>query len=139
MAQSATNAERSLYVHSNQSTTSIHSQNNALELGEINISKEKLNLSINLTPAFTKHFILVKGLLEFHRPKEFRFSYVKENNTVAVQILSSEIAAFKKFVRFVNDLVIKELAFRKALKRVIAFEEQQKAAARNIYRDLLYS
>lgn len=84
-----------------------------------------------------KLFVLLKGLIEFHRPKNFLFKYDKAERSIEADVHEGDYAALKKFLANINHWLNKELGFRSALKDALAFEARYKAERAAVYGSVL--
>ena len=80
-----------------------------------------------------KLFVLLKGLIEFHRPKEFLFTYDKAERNIKADIHERDYSAFKDFLANVNHWLNNELRFKSALKNALAFEARYKSEKASVY------
>lgn len=80
-----------------------------------------------------KLFVLLKGLIEFHRPKNFLFSYDRAGKNIEADVHETDYQAFRNFLANVNLWLKNELSFRTALKNALAFEAKYKAERATVY------
>jgi hypothetical protein len=91
-------------------------------------TKAKLNL---------KEFILLRGLIEFHRPANFFFTYDRAERTIVADFRESEFETVKEFFHDVTRWLATELRFKSALKKIIDFESLYRAERSSLYELLL--
>lgn len=78
-------------------------------------------------------FILLRGLIEFHRPKYFLFTYHRESGVIDADIPESEFASFKIFLGKVGALFTAEENFKTSLRHVLEFESRYQAERNAVY------
>jgi hypothetical protein len=83
------------------------------------------------------HFVLLKGLIEFYRSKNFVFTFDRNERSIEVDIRESEFAPLKTFLAEVNQWYQQEIRFKSALKNAISFEARYKAERESLYATLL--
>jgi hypothetical protein len=98
---------------------------------------DKVKLSFSVKETYRTHFILIKGLLEFHRPPGFVFSYNKQESTFEVTASSAGILqpleSLNKFLRKVAAWLDQEISFKRQLKDMMAFEREYRAKLAKVY------
>jgi hypothetical protein len=99
--------------------------------------EDKVKVSFSVKEAYRTHFILIKGLLEFHRPPGLVFSYNKQEGTFDVATTSSGVSqsleALNKFLRKVAAWLDQEISFKRQLKEMMSFEREYRAKLAKIY------
>lgn len=95
--------------------------------------KERVRLHFAVAGSLPSDFTLVKGLIEFHRPKEFAFKYDRKQNTIAVDIDLDEIDRLETFLFAIEEWVRKEKQFRHAPKMAIEFERRYQLERESVY------
>lgn len=83
------------------------------------------------------HFALIRGLMEFNRPKELSFVYHVAAKSFEIDIDSAYEDTLQALLSQVDTLLVKELAFRRKLKAVIAFEQRYQREKDEVYASFL--
>ncbi|HTF18847.1 MAG TPA: hypothetical protein VK658_12285 [Chryseolinea sp.] len=98
---------------------------------------DKAKFSFAVTESYRAHFILIKGLLEFHRAPEFVFSFNKQDNTFEVTSvfagISQPLDELNKFLKKIAVWLDQELSFKRQLKEMMAFEREYRAKLAKVY------
>jgi hypothetical protein len=80
---------------------------------------------------------LLRGLIEFHRPANFFFTYDRAERTLVADFRESEFETLKEFFHEVTGWLATELGFKSALKKIIDFESRYRAERNSLYGSLL--
>jgi|GEM_PF-6731428 hypothetical protein len=111
-----------------------------VDLKHIKVTRNNLvNLAFSVKPDFRRHFGLLIGLLEFHRTSAFSFAYHRNDHRISVSINSNQYANLISLLRFIADLLVREVAFKSHLRKVIEFERNAVLQTKFLYKDLLTS
>lgn len=98
---------------------------------------DKVKFSFSIKDTYRSHFILIKGLLEFHRAPEFVFSFNKHDGTFDVATPSSGISQpleeLNRFLKKIATWLDQEISFKKQLKDMMAFEHEYRAKLAKVY------
>lgn len=94
---------------------------------------DSVRFSFTLNKKYSKHFIAVKGLLEFNRLAGFQFTYNRNEKSVALDIPTSKRNELNALFHFVERQLQEELQFKKYLKQAIAFERQYQIEKARVY------
>ena len=97
----------------------------------------RVRLNVTLQTANQSEFALVKGLIEFHRSKNFVFTYNRVENNFEIDIFESEFETLRAFLSNVSSWLSGELNFKRALKSAIAFEARYKEESKTFYQSIL--
>ena len=97
----------------------------------------RIRIILYVSDEVKQHFILIKGLIEFSRGQNFSFAYNKEAGSLQTDFHEENAALLESFLRGIEAWLVKEIAFGKALKEVISFEEQYKKKRSLIYSSIL--
>lgn len=95
--------------------------------------KERVRLHFSVAHSLPSDFTLVKGLIEFHRPKEFHFKYDRKQKTISLDVDRDQIDRLATFLSGVEEWVRKEKQFRHALKMAIEFESRYQLEQESVY------
>ena len=98
---------------------------------------DKLKVSFSVKETYRAHFILIKGLLEFHRPPGLVFSYNTQEGTFDVATASAGVSqpleGLNKFLRKVAAWLDQEISFKRQLKEMMSFEREYRAKLAKVY------
>jgi len=84
-----------------------------------------------------KEFILFRGLIEFHRPANFFFTYDRTERTIVADFRESEFEQLKRFFHEATGWLASELGFKSALKKIMDFESRYRSERSSLYGLLL--
>jgi len=96
---------------------------------------DRLKVSLSVDESHRQHFILIKGLLEFHRSAGFVFSFNKRDGTFDVTTSAQQEAELNVYLRKISAWIGQELAFKRRLKEMLAFEREYRAKLAKVYTD----
>lgn len=96
----------------------------------------RIRLSFRIADEYKTDYILIKGLLEFHRPKDFLFTYYREQRSAVVDINANRLDHLQVFLSEIFKWVRQEKQFRHALKIVLEFEGRYKSERESVYQIL---
>ena len=94
-----------------------------------------MKVSLSVDESHRQHFILFKGLLEFHRSAGFVFSFNKQDGTFDVTTSAQQEAELNVYLRKISAWIGQELAFKRRLKEMLAFEREYRAKLAKVYTD----
>jgi len=96
---------------------------------------DKIKLSYVINESYKAHFVLIKGLIEFHRSPGNSFSFDRQAGTfdITLSSASSTLEDLTKFLRKIAVWLDQELSFKKQLKEMIAFEREYRAKVAKVY------
>lgn len=98
---------------------------------------DKVKVSFNVKDSYRAHFVLIKGLLEFHRSSSFAFTFDKKEGTFDVTTTVSgadqPLDELGRFLKKIGTWLDQELSFRKQLKDMIAFEKEYRNRLALVY------
>ena len=95
--------------------------------------KERVRLHFSVAHSLPSEFTFVKGLIEFHRPKDFNFKYDRKQKTISIDVDLDQIDRLATFISGVEEWVRKEKQFRHALKMAIEFERRYQLERESVY------
>jgi hypothetical protein len=95
--------------------------------------KNRARLHFNLTNEYLPHFILIRGLIEFNRPKHLKFTYASDRKRMEIDLEVSEFDELTKLFRTVYAEVRKEIQFKTVLRKQIAFEREYRLESAAVY------
>ncbi len=97
---------------------------------------DRVRLAFTVADEFAREFVLIRGLIEFHRPKELSFIYDREFRSIVVAVTQEQLGILHQFFGLIYDLLAKERRFRKALRSVIEVENSYRRVLENAYAEL---
>lgn len=95
--------------------------------------KERVRLHFTVAGSSPSDFTLVKGLIEFHRPKEFLFHYERKQNTISLVVGLNQIDPLATFLLQIEEWIRKEKRFRHALRIALDFEKRYQLERESVY------
>jgi hypothetical protein len=95
--------------------------------------KTKVHFSFSLSEEFRKNFVMIKGLIEFHRSKNFSFEYNFAQKAIETDIEVSQVEDLRAFLHDVSIWLRQEIKFKETLKIILDFENRYKVAKAEVY------
>lgn len=97
----------------------------------------KVQYTFNVSHRFVDQFALIKGLIDFHRPKDIQFRFNREEKSIQVRAHLHHVDFLVLFLHKVEEWLVSEVQFKMALKKIIQFEARYKSQRSAIYNSLL--
>jgi hypothetical protein len=94
---------------------------------------KRLRLSLGIRELYKGDFVLIRGLIEFHRTRDLKFTFDKNNRSIEADIDRVQLADLQSFLIAITTWLKKEKQFRIALKIVREFENRYKLEAASVY------
>jgi hypothetical protein len=101
--------------------------------------RDNAHFSFHVSETFAPHFTLVKGLIEFNRPKDLLFTYDRVDKRIEIKIIRQQLESLAQFLHSVNEWLTQELRFKTQLKVVLDFEDRYRKERDLIYNGLNHS
>ena len=95
---------------------------------------DRIKVSFGLRQPYAAHYVLTRGLIEFHRSKDYVFDYNRSDRTFHVSVSVNEVDKLHQFLNNIAVWLGEEIYFKSALKQIIAFEENYKLKMAEVYR-----
>jgi hypothetical protein len=95
--------------------------------------KRRVHFSFSLSEEFKENFVLIKGLIEFHRSRNFSFEYSFTQKVIETDVEVNELEDLRAFLHDVSIWVRQEIKFKKTLKVILDFENRYKVAKAEVY------
>jgi hypothetical protein len=95
--------------------------------------KKRVRLSFSLSDDFKKHFVMIRGLIEFHRSKSFSFHYDIKQKAFEADIDVAQLNHLQSFFNRISSWLKEEIRFKEALKIVLEFEHRYKIERASVY------
>jgi len=93
----------------------------------------RLRLSLTLSEQHKYDFVLIKGLIEFHRPRNLNFFYDRKNSSFETDIYEHETTELRSFLGNVAEWLKKEKQFKLALKMILDLERRYRLERDSVY------
>jgi hypothetical protein len=90
-------------------------------------------MSFSISDNTKTHYGLLKGLIEFYRSKQLQFHFIKEENEIQIDVNVELLENVHNLISLVSKKIQEELAFKRTLKNVIAFEAIYKSEKAKAY------
>ncbi|HEX6224696.1 MAG TPA: hypothetical protein VFZ52_09810 [Chryseolinea sp.] len=90
-------------------------------------------MSLSVSDDFKGNFVLIKGLIEFHRSKDLRFEYNFSQRLVEIDLEIDQLKSLQLFLQWISASFLREIDFKKNLKTVLEFENRYKIARAEVY------
>lgn len=97
---------------------------------------DRVIIKFELSNDYRKHFVLLRGLLEFSRPKGIVISAHSSEKIFELHIGNNQAAAVISYLDIILKSFIKEINFKKSLKSVLRFEQTMKLQQAKLYNNL---
>src|SRR5687768_2316101 len=85
-----------------------------LPAGKLFVSS-KYRIKVKLTQEFASNFVLIRGLLEFSRPKNIIISSTVQEQTFEIEIVETQAENFLSYIQTILGWLVNEIKFKKAL------------------------
>jgi hypothetical protein len=110
------------------------SNSDTIELVKHSITIDNVfTLEFKLNETYHSNFVLLRGLLEFTRPKLIVLTDNRVDKTFTISFSSAIEDESLSYLDTAINWLHQEIQFKKALKKIIAFEEKYNRDRRNIY------
>lgn len=98
--------------------------------------KDRARLRFNVSDEFSKYFVLIKGLIEFSRPSQLKFTFTPDQKQIETDLDVIQFEELNKLFLVVYRELLKEIRFKTALKNAIEFEQRYKREGAKVYSGL---
>ena len=95
--------------------------------------KTRAYFSFSLSEEFKKNFVMIRGLIEFHRPRNFSFEYNSAQKAIETDIEVNHLEDLRVFLHDVSIWLVQEIKFKETLKIILDFEHRYKVARSEVY------
>jgi hypothetical protein len=99
----------------------------------------RVRITLFIAQEYLHRFVLIKGLIEFHRDVAYVFNYDAREKVVEADI---PVELLDRLTGFFNNILLwttQELSFKARLKQAIAFEREYKKLSGVVYGGLMAS
>jgi hypothetical protein len=100
---------------------------------------DRYAITFRLSDKFADHFVLLRGLLEFSRPKTLEITPNATNKTFHVEFSETQADHFVTHLDTVLGWLIKEIKFKESLRALITFEKKVKREQAILYANMRQS
>jgi hypothetical protein len=118
-------------------------KNEILAIKSLSVSKadaifivDRYDITFTLSNKFAEHFVLLRGLLEFSRPKTIRIISNRTDNTFHVLLSEEDDDHFVAHLEKILSWLVREINFKKSLKAMVNFEKKVKREQEILYANL---
>jgi len=94
---------------------------------------DRLKVSFSVDETNRQHFILIKGLLEFHRNPGVVFTFNKTEGTFDATTSALQENELNVYLQKISAWIEQELSFKKRLKDMLSFEREYRAKLATVY------
>jgi hypothetical protein len=94
---------------------------------------DRVRITFLASEKFKPDFSLIRGLLEFNRPRNLMFTYDRHATSVSIDLAKDHLTNLDVLLTNVRNWLVKEKLFRKALRTVIEFEKHYQQERDRIY------
>lgn len=98
--------------------------------------KDRAKLGFRLTERFQPYFALIKGLIEFHRSRDLRFTFNRPSASFEIDLEIKHSGDLNDFLVKVYGWLNQEIQFKATLKKIIQFENRYKLEKAALYNSL---
>jgi hypothetical protein len=111
-------------------------QNKLFESASALHYNDRIKTTFLVTQEFQPDFSLIRGLIEFNRPRDLMFSFDRTSKTVNINLAKDQLSRLDGLLSRVYDELMKEKLFRKTLRTVIEFEQRYTRERDRLYAKL---
>ena len=95
--------------------------------------KDRVRLLFTVSVEYKTRQAMLRGLIEFSRPRHFLFDYRFQQGTIETDIDIRQLSHLQLFLNKTSVCLKQEIQFRNVLKSVLAFENRYKREAAGVY------
>ena len=100
---------------------------------------DRYNITFALSNKFADHFVLLRGLLEFGRPRTIKIIPSARDRNFYVEFSGNDAGHFVTHLEAILNSLVKEIKFKESLRALITFEEKVKREQAVLYANLKLS
>lgn len=93
----------------------------------------RIRISFRISDDYKSDFVLLKGLIEFNRPKDLVFAYDREQRSITTDIREDQPDQLRLFLSSILAWLNQEKKFRHALRIALEFESRYKFERDSVY------
>lgn len=93
-------------------------------------------ITFSLKDKFATHFVLLRGLLEFSRPKTIKIMPNTISKNFYIELSENQVEHFVTYLETIVAWLMKEIKFKEALRALITFEKEVKHKQATLYANL---
>lgn len=95
--------------------------------------KDRVRVTLLVNDQFRRDYVLLKGIIEFHRTRNLVFTYDLEHRSLSIDINKADLDELRNFLSLAGKLLVKEKQFRHALRVAVEFEKRYRLEAESVY------
>ena len=95
--------------------------------------KTRIHLQFSISERYRSQYVMIKGLIEFHRPKRFSFNYSAPPRVIEIDVDVKQLDELTLFLARVLVWLQRENQFRLALKIALEFESRYRLERDSVY------
>ena len=95
--------------------------------------KKRIHLQFSISEKYRAHYVMIKGLIEFHRSKDFSFNYNASHRAFEIDVDVNQLEELSLFLSKVLVWLQRETRFRLALKIALEFENRYRLERDSVY------
>lgn len=100
---------------------------------------DRYDLTFTLTKKYAGHFVLLRGLLEFSRPRTIKINSNTSDKSFRVEFSEKEADHIVSYIEAMLNSLLKEIKFKDSLRTLINFEQKVKREQALLYANLKLS
>ena len=97
---------------------------------------DRYDITFTLSNKFSGHFVLLRGLLEFSRPKSIRITSSSIDKSFHVEFSENDADRIVTYLETILKWLVKEINFKVSLRTIINFQEKMKREQSILYANL---
>lgn len=98
--------------------------------------KDRAKLGFRLTEKFQPYFAFIKGLIEFHRSRDLRFTFNRSEASFEIDLEIKHSGELDDFLVKIYGWLNQEIQFKATLKKIIQFENRYNREKAELYNAL---
>lgn len=103
---------------------------------EVSDQPDLLDIRFRLSDRGQKNFVLLRGLLEFSRPKGINISSDIHDRSFKLLLTEDQAPAVTSYLQAISERFHKEIEFKASLKKILHFENAMKIEQAKLYQSL---
>lgn len=100
---------------------------------------DRYDLTFTLTNKYAGYFVLLRGLLEFSRPRTIRINHSTGDKSFRIEFSEKEADHIVSYIETMLNSLLKEIKFKESLRALINFEQKVKREQALLYTNLKLS
>lgn len=109
-------------------------KNKIISVSSVNfMHPDRYEVGFTLTNKFASHFVLLRGLLEFSRPKTIKVTANRADQSFYTEFSESQADDVVSYIETITGWFVKETKFKEAVRALIIFEQKVKREHAMLY------